>query len=255
MRKSTIIFIVTIVLIAVVSILIPVLINYQDAGASNVENDGGSTQRHEIDKTLESAIDLLPAKYMNRIARVVKDTLDMYFREHFDVAGDLIAVDDKPYFIITDNKFFSNFYLEPGNRYARTEYSIKGVLCFEESEKLVAFAKASEILRHYQLGEESISLKDVKASFKEVACYTDVDIKLLLDIAIKNTEYEDVRDTCYAKLKYNYDEMFVGLKNVTLQDEGHIRIYNDDKTTGFNVLYLELLKLYETELRKQVLKN
>ena len=91
MRKSTIIFIVSIVLVAVVSILIPVSINYQDAGASNVENDGVSTQRHEIDKTLESAIDLLPAKYMNRIARVVKDTLDMYFREHFDVAGDLIS--------------------------------------------------------------------------------------------------------------------------------------------------------------------
>ena len=257
-KKTALAIIITVVVIVSLSIAIPALSNINaDFGShSSADTTIDTIDVKELDPIISGIIDGAPDDYIITISQIVRDTLDMYFTEKLGVEGELIFLDNEVYFVATSNQYFSS--LEgnlPGYIYARVEYSIEKAYHFEGNDALLAFADAVEKCRAFEIGDESVSEKEVKKSFKTIALINDVDLDLLLEIVSGSRKYQKLKNKCYNKFKYKYDEMFASSEFIAVTAKGHIRHFNDDKELATKLVEIDLLNLYKTELQKVLAQN
>lgn len=253
-KGTTIAIIIVIAVIIFAGVAIPALdekfnedFGSQSTSVSPLENQEIKT----LDPIVETIIDTAPKKYIDLLARLVKDTLNQYFTEKTGVGGTLMMFEDKVVFVATDNKYYSSLEsAKSGNIYGRVEYSVLKAYTFENNENLIAFADAVEKCRAYSLGDPSVTESEMKKSFKTIALINDVDADLIVEIVAGATKYQKIKNRCYNKFRCKYEEMFTEMTEIPLSAKGIFIDYNDDKQEAFNAVDIKLLNLYETLLEE-----
>ena len=253
MKKGTIIAVILVLVVLIgVSVAIPALdekVN-EDFGSHSSSVSDTEIIEKELDPFVELIIDTASKKYIDLLARLVKDTLDQYFTEELGVSGTLVAFEDKAVFIATDNQYFSSLDSTPsGSIYARVQYSVLGAYTFDNNKNLSAFADAVHKCRAYSIGDPSVTEQAMKESFKTIALINDVDADLVVDIVSGAKKYQKLKARCYNKFRGKYEEMFRGVKQIEISASGRLTSYNDDKQVAFNNIEMQLLSLYNDLLK------